>query len=60
MQNFLAAKTDGAFLDKLISAAKSEKTKEQLEEQRVSFIFSAVDKDQNITKAQIEKQLHCK
>lgn len=60
MQNFLSAKTDSAFLDKLIQAAKSQKSREQLEEQRVSFIYSAVGKGQNITKAQIEKQLQSK
>jgi len=50
-------KTDVDLLRKLEAAAKRKKTKEELEQQRVSFIYAGMRRDSGMSKADIEKAI---
>ena len=50
-------KADKELLERLEAGAKRKKTKEELEQQRVSFIFSGMRKESGMSKADIEKRL---
>ena len=50
-------KTDAALLAKLAEAAKRPMTKDELRQQKISFILSSVPNDSAVTRAQVEKAL---
>ncbi|MCH2456710.1 MAG: hypothetical protein MK186_01540 [Henriciella sp.] len=50
-------KTDETLLRRLESAAKRKRTAEEIEKQRISFIYSGMRKDSGMSKADIEKAL---
>lgn len=55
--NFLALKSDPAVLEALKAAAKVEQSPEQRFEQRVSFVFGSLGKNNTMTKDQVRQQL---
>lgn len=48
-------KVDAELLKKLEAAAKRKKTQEELDQQRVSFIYAGMRKESGMSKADIEK-----
>ncbi|MEO0975996.1 MAG: hypothetical protein AAFY24_02005 [Pseudomonadota bacterium] len=50
-------KTDSELLKRLEEGAKRKKTKEELEQQRISFIFAGMNRKSGMSKADIEKLL---
>jgi hypothetical protein len=57
MNEPLKTATDPRLLDALIEGAKKKRTPKEVSEQRVSYIFSAMDKDSGVTKERIRKAL---
>ena len=51
------AKTDPELIKRLEEAAKKPITKEQLERQRVSFVYGNLPADSTITREQVEKRI---
>jgi Ca2+-binding EF-hand superfamily protein len=50
-------KTDHILLDRLEQAARHQMTREELHQQRVSFILSAMSDDSTVTRHQVEEIL---
>lgn len=50
-------KTNEALLKRLEEAAKRKLTKEEIEKQRISFIYSGMPKESGMSKVDIEKAL---
>jgi hypothetical protein len=55
--NLLKSKTDESLLDALAKSVKQKRTSEEAEAQKVSFIFSAMDKESGVTKQRIREVL---
>lgn len=53
----ISMKTDETLLKQLIEAAKKKLTKEEVELQRISIIFSGMPKESEMSKVDIEKAL---
>ncbi len=53
----LSLKTDTKLLERLAKAAKRKLTADEVEKQRISFIFSGMPKDSGMSKIDIEKVL---
>ena len=55
--NFLEPNTDRCLLEALEKSVKQKRTSEEAEAQKVSFIFSAMDKESGVTKQRIREIL---
>lgn len=53
----MKAKTDTKLLDALAQAVRHKRTRTEIAEQRVSFIYSAMDKESGVTKERIREAL---
>jgi hypothetical protein len=49
--------TDQRLLDALTQAAKTKLTHKEVAEQKISYVFSAMDKDSGVTKERIREAL---
>jgi hypothetical protein len=53
----LKTATDKRLLDALSAGAKKGRTTQEAAEQKISFIYSAMDKDSGVTKERIREEL---
>jgi hypothetical protein len=53
----LQTATDQRLLDALTRATKKKRTSKEIAEQKVSYIYSAMDKESGVTKARIREAL---
>jgi hypothetical protein len=56
-QAMKTATTDKRLLDALTAAVKKKRSTKEVTEQKISFIYSAMDKDSGVTKERIREAL---
>lgn len=55
--DFIAQKTDSNLLARLRAAAQKQLTREEIEQQRVSFVYSVVGDGEYMTRERVEEML---
>jgi len=56
-QKLFALKTDSSVLEAIERAASKPVSADELREQRVSFVFASLDKDSNMTREQVRREI---